>query len=311
MSDTTIVGELFADLENGSPALWSANDLALQLQDQNARYAEATEVFKDDPEVLELARLDIAEEQTQTWTRMLELAPESGRVFEGLGFFSIAAPKALSAVEIQQEAAQADIETARVQSEIAGEIIEQAAAAWEFPLALLDQYCVTATHTDEAPVVAEDLWGDEQLNTPLFSEETPRKETHGQRKERMKQELEGAITGPTRRIIKAIQISGALEKGGIHFDRLNKVFDGIKILADDARDIVGGEFPITDDCWLKNTEAVRLVLAASSRLANPVIHDSVTSRQWRSVVNEKVTELINKELRGIERRNQAIRSKAL
>lgn len=556
MKDVSAVGELFASLENGLPTLSDASDLALQIQDQNARYVEAAEVFKDESEVLELVQFGIAEEQEEAWANMLAVAPESNRVFETLGVLSLSipkvidtantqleelnesiderehsleeqraaktqlaqekhttllaeverlAPRAVSSVkelleardtpltgdeeigaledEIltlmgQEEEMQIELKTIGMQSEAIEEVIGRTALTYELPIALLDQDRSMFAVIDELPVEPElndqqrenarefterhvdqpeaalyaalclldssgktvsvdqivhalyssevitthsdhhmrarvtttlgpqlkgenirailkdeahilqygwrriltqkpdgqtiitrreriyravdeaqlddlqegifegdgytdtfemtpeitalvrpqteetDIWvpesaevsfeGPSDQEAPLdtiYVEKDCPDETNSQRKERLKQELEQAIIGPARSIIKELEDHGALEEGGIKLNHLKFIFTDVKITDGDIRHIIGSRITPNDDYWFRSNDAVKLVLSVS--LEDPVTRAGVASRQWRSVVNKKIEELVGKELRGIERRRQALQSKAL
>ncbi len=127
-----------------------------------------------------------------------------------------------------------------------------------------------------------------------------RHETNSQRKERLKNELLAAITGSARSIIKTIGDHGAIEGGGIKFGHLRNIFIGSEITDDEFRHVVSNRVTPTDGYWLRSVDAVRLMLSVT--LEDEATRVSVGSRQWQRVVNQKINELVQRELRGIERR---------
>ncbi len=126
-----------------------------------------------------------------------------------------------------------------------------------------------------------------------------RNETNAQRKERLKHELLSSISGCTRSIIKTIAHHGALERGGITVGHLKNVF--ITDISDEAMShIVSSRVTPNDNFWLKNVDAVRLMLSITHE--DESTRANVRSRQWGTVINDLIKELIQRELRGIERR---------
>ncbi|MBP9738311.1 hypothetical protein KBD20_01345 [Candidatus Saccharibacteria bacterium] len=127
-------------------------------------------------------------------------------------------------------------------------------------------------------------------------------ETHSQRKERLKNELLSAITGSARSIIKIMGEHGAIEEAGIKLGHLKGIYFATEISDEDFRNIVGSRVSPNDSYWLRSTDAVRLLLSVT--LEDESVRTSASSKQWRRVVNEKIDELIQRELRGIDRRKK-------
>lgn len=564
MTDSLKIGELFASLEDDSIMLSDADELALQIVDQNSRYKEACNILKDEPEILELVQIGIAEEQEETFSNILAISPESNRVYENLGKASLAienglisaetqitelesgiveqeallaqqlvikqeqaqletqelitnverlAPRAVESVkkilesrnaktinsqEIsdledrvlelmdQEDEARRELERIRASAGSLDSVVGQIAIKWELPLALIDQNLSFFAILDELPVepalancpsrdvkkftdrhvdqpeaslytalclcehsgqtvtvdqIAQALYSpevitkisqyhlrarvttilgpkvggenlraildkegyilqygwrrtleqranghiavvrrqriyrainkdqledfeglnffegegysdsfealripepdavvapqcppestrqneDTEVTDPSFEPATDtldqtktdnsievlvlnddNSETNSQRKTRLRNELHTAISGQAHLIIKTFVELGALEKGGIRLGQLKSVYEAVEITDDDIRHCVSDSISPDHNYWIKNIDAVRLLLSVTHK--DEAVRTSVSSRQWRRVVNEKIEELIQRELRGIERR-KALRAK--
>lgn len=560
MTDSLKIGELFASLEDDAMTLSDADELARQMADQNSRYNEALRILGDDPEILELVKFGIAEEQEETFSYIQSLAPESSRVYENLGNTSLAIENGMSSVgnqiselersivdqeallaeqnELKQEQAQTEtekiiekverlapravesvkemlesrginpikdseiidledrvldlmdqedearreLERIRASSGALDAVVGKIAVDWALPFALIDQGYSFFAILDELPVepvladcptrevkqfaerhidqpkaalytalclsehsgqtvtvdqIAQALYspeviakiseyhlrarvtttlgpkvGGENLRAILDKEGyilqygwrrtleqredghiavvkrqriyraiskdqvedfvdltsfegegfrdsfealripqsvaavapestsdtteldevatdtdptsgptsgssdhtepdnpgevvMPRddiSETNSQRRERLKNELCAAISGQAHLIIKTLAEHGALEEDGIRLGRLKGIYAATEITDDDVRHCVSSSVATDHDYWLKNIDAVRLLLSVTHE--DETVRTSVSSGRWRIVVNEKIEELIQRELRGIERRRE-------